>query len=281
MRAASNPGSTGHKWVKKRFIEDGKKFGRVFIPANVNDNEELDKESYIENLMELPPLEREQLLKGDWNISGGGKIFKREWFEILDSAPEVDPKKYIPKVRYWDLAASDGEVSKAYGYKPAYTVGLRMSKYMINGEPLFVIEDVQRLQKTPDDVENKIIDTAARDGKRVEIWMEQEPGSSGIKVIDDYRKVLRGYAFRGQKESGSKVLRANRVAATAGAGKIKLLKGAWNETFLDELEFFPEDRIKDQVDAFSGAFDKLNNYASYSVIPTAVGAEQNSYWQTV
>jgi predicted phage terminase large subunit-like protein len=281
MRSASNPGASGHLWVKKRFIEDHKVKDRIFIPASMYDNKYLDTVGYLENLNELNPLERARLLNGDWSMSGGGQIFKREWFEILDVLPETK-SRFVPRVRYWDLAATDATVSKAYGYEPAYTVGLRMARYKdLNNEDLYVIEDVQRFQKTPDDVEAKIKEVAKNDGKNVDIWMEQEPGSAGINTINYYRKTLQGYSFRGQKETGSKVLRANRVAATAGAGKIKLLKGIWNEAFLDEMEFFPEIKLKDQVDAFSGAFDKLHNYASYSVIPTAVGQESDSYWAGV
>lgn len=278
MRSGSNPGGVGAQWVKQRFLTDeGKAKGRVFIPAVLRDNPSLDLESYIPNLMNLDPVTREQLLNGDWSITGGGKIFKREWFEILDSLPAVEGK-FIPKARYWDLAATDVNEARQYNYKPAFTVGLKMSRYMINKTPLFIIEDVKRFQKTPDGVEAEIKKTALEDGKNIDIWMEEEPGSSGKNTINYYQKVLQGYSFRGQKETGSKILRANRVAATAGAGKIKLLKGIWNNDFLDEVDFFPDGRIKDQVDAFSGVWDKLQNFASYSLIPTAVGMEINSYW---
>lgn len=280
MRSASNPGGVGAQWVKKRFLTEGKDKGRVFIPAVMYDNPYLDTETYLESLNQLDPVTREQLLRGDWTITGGGKIFKREWFEILERLPEAG-NKFIPRVRYWDLAATDANISKNYGYSPAFTVGLRMLKYKINNNDIFVIDDVKRFQKTPDEVEIEIKRAASEDGKNTDIWMEMEPGSSGIKVIEDYQKALKGYSFRGQKETGSKVLRANRVAATAGAGKIKLLKGIWNEAFLDEVDFFPDGRIKDQVDAFSGAFDKLNNFAAYSLIPIAVGNEQNNYWDVI
>ena len=279
MRSASNPGAAGHLWVKKRFIDGDKIEGRVFIPASMYDNPYLDTASYLENLNELNPLERARLLNGDWNMSGGGQIFKRDWFEILDTLPET-VSKYIPRVRYWDLAATDANVSSKYNYTPAYTVGLRMAKYKdVFKNDLFVIEDVQRFQKHPDGVEAEILKTAISDGRNVDIWQEEEPGSAGKGVINHYIKSLHGYAFRGARETGSKVVRANRVSSTAGQGKVKLLKGVWNEDFLDEVEFFPDGPFKDQIDCLSGAFDKLSHFASYSVIPTAVGAEKQSYWQ--
>jgi predicted phage terminase large subunit-like protein len=207
-------------------------------------------------------------------MSGGGLIFQRNWFESIPKLPNTT--KYIPRVRYWDLAATDANVTKKSGYQPAFTVGLKMCKI----DDAFYIEDVKRFQRNPNDVEKEILRTAEEDGKNVEIWMEKEPGSSGEKVIDDYKKTLKGFSFRGQKETGSKILRANRAAADAGHFKIKLISGYWNNEFLDELEFFPDSKFKDQVDAFSGAYDKLVNFAGYNVIPRAVGAEQQSYWST-
>jgi predicted phage terminase large subunit-like protein len=150
-----------------------------------------------------------------------------------------------------------------------------MRKY----KDFFVVDDVRRFQKNPNDVEAEILSTAISDGKNVEIWMEQEPGSAGINSINNYEKLLSKFTFRGQKETGSKVLRASKTAADAGNGKIKILQGIWNMDFLDELDFFPDSRFKDQVDALSGAHDKLNNFVSYKVMPVAVGAEQGSYWQ--
>jgi len=268
---------SGNSWVKKRFLTEGRAKGRVFIPAVLSDNKYLDYDSYVENLNELSPLEREQLLNGDWEINSGGKVFKREWFEIIDKLPETT--NHITRVRYWDMAASEENKIKGYGYDPAFTVGLKMAKIVRKGQKdLYVIEDIKRFQKLPDDVEATILATAMDDGRDVEIWMEQEPASSGKTVINDYVKTLKGYTFRGQKEGGSKVLRASKVAATAGNGCVKLLHGHWNDAYLDEIEYFPDSKYKDQVDCTSGAFDKLRFFAGYAVLPAAIAQETGSYW---
>ena len=271
VRSGSNPGGPGHEWVKQRFLIEGPSKGRIFIPAIMQDNIYLDVEDYLISMEETDPLVRERLVNGDWSISGGGKVFKREWFEVLRHLPQTT--SYIPTVRYWDLAATERGQGKR-GYEPAYTVGLRMKRY----KDFFLIDDIRRFQKNPNDVEREILSTAISDGKSTEIWMEMEPGSAGINSINNYKKLLSKFTFRGQQESGSKVLRATKSAADAGNGKIKILQGIWNNPFLDEVDFFPDSHFKDQVDALSGAHDKLNNFASYSIIPVAVGAEQGSYW---
>jgi predicted phage terminase large subunit-like protein len=279
FRSTSNPGGIGHFWVRKRFLKEPfskRGIRRVFIPAVLSDNQHIDQDSYIENLEEMNPLEMAQLLNGDWEMSSGGKVFKREWFEIIDKLPETS--QHIVRVRYWDMAASEKNQSRN-GYDPAFTVGLKMAKIKNKGQKdIYVIENVRRFQKLPDDVEAEIVSTAYSDGRDTEIWMEEEPGSSGKTVINDYVKTLKGFTFRGQKEGGSKVLRASKVSATAGRGEIKIMRGAWNEPFLDEVEYFPDSKYKDQVDCLSGAFDKLRFFASYSVLPVAIEQESGSYW---
>jgi len=67
-----------------------------------------------------------------------------------------------------------------------------------------------------------------------------------------------GYTFRGHKTTGSKEIRAQPVSSAAEAGNVKLVSGAWNSDFLDEVELFPHGRYDDQVDAVSGAFLMLS-----------------------
>ena len=267
MRSASNPGGIGHDWVKRRFLLIGK---GIFIPALMEDNKFLDIDSYEESLAELDSITKEQLRYGNWDVKQEGSMFDRKWFEIIK--PYDVPQEYINKVRYWDLAASDPKTSKSKD--PAWTAGLKMSEQ--NG--IYYIEDIVRIRKTPGVVENTIRATAKFDGYTTDIWMEQEPGSAGVNTIDHYsREILKDFTFRGQKETGAKALRAMKPSAAAEQGRIKLVEGAWNDDFLDELEVFPGGRYKDQADALSGAYDKLKNYINYKHIPIEVGTS-TAHW---
>jgi predicted phage terminase large subunit-like protein len=241
MRAASNPGGVGHEWVKQRFVVGDK----PFVPASLDDNPYIDREEYIKSLMHLDPITREQLLKGDWTAREAGNKFKREWFEIVDSYPAD-----IRQVRYWDLAATEPKPGK----DPDWTVGALLGEK----DGIYYIIDIKRTRATPQGVEKLIKQTAELDGKRVTIYMEQEPGSSGVNTIDYYRRrVLAGFAFYGNKTTGSKEIRANPVSSAAEAGNVKLVRGPWINDFLDEAELFPNGAHDDQVDAVSGAFEML------------------------
>ena len=245
MRSASNPGGVGHDWVKARFI-NAHNSERVFVSAKLADNPSLDATSYIRGLDELDPITRQQLLNGDWTARQGGEKFRREWFDIVDTAPDD-----MRSIRYWDLAATVPEA----GSDPDWTCGAKVG---LSRNGSFYIADVQRFRLTPMYVEQRIAQAAKMDLMRTAVRMEQEPGASGVNTIDHYaRRVLLGYDFRGVKTTGEKADRANPVASAAERRQVKVVQGIWNAALLDELESFPLGAHDDQVDAVSGAFGEL------------------------
>jgi len=174
----------------------------------------------------------------------GGALFDRAWFEILPAAPAEE--QIAERVRYWDRA------STARGGD--WTAGVRMAR---TAGGLFVIEDVQRGQWSPAERDAVIRQTAQLDGPEVRIWIEQEPGASGVDAIHHAVRMLAGYAVQGDRATGDKRLRAEPLADQARVGNVRLVAGAWNRAFLDELCSFPHGPHDDQVDATAGAFAKL------------------------
>lgn len=251
MRAASNPGDIGHAWVKARFITptraEMRGFSRFFIPALLEDNPHVDQPAYEDSLKELDPITYEQLRHGNWDMEIAGNFFKRESFTFIAAAPPG------PQVRYWDMAASEPKKNQ----DPDWTVGGLLS--LSNGQ--YYIKGITRFQKTPADTEKIIKQIAEIDGIATKIFMEQEPGASGLIAIDHYaRDILQGYAFTGIKSTGSKTVRAQPLSAAAENGNVKICKDCqWVEDALYELVAFPTKGIHDDiVDALSGAFTQLN-----------------------
>ena len=249
MRAASNPGDIGHDWVKARFIDaKTREKDCLFIPATLEDNPHLDRESYLKSLMKLDPVTREQLLNGNWDIRPEGGLFKQDWFKIVER-DEIPAAAYNHYVRRWDLAATEGGGD--------YTCGLAMCTY----QGIFYVVDLVRGQMGPAEVEESIGNTASQDRAKApahHIRMEQEPGASGKSMIDHYaRKVLVGYRFRGAPASGSKIVRAQPASAAASNHMIRILRAPWNEVFLSEVAAFPTGAHDDIVDVFSGAYADL------------------------
>jgi predicted phage terminase large subunit-like protein len=175
-------------------------------------------------------------------------MFKRHWFKIIDVAPVVQSR-----VRRWDLAAS--EVSKTLT-DPDWTAGVDMGR---TREGMFIVFDVERFREGPHATRDRIQRIASQDRARqanMRIVVPQDTGQSGKFQAQDMVRHLAGHNVRAVKESGSKETRAEPFAAQCEAGNVYLVKGKWNEPFIDELCNFPTGH-DDQVDAASGAFEEL------------------------
>jgi PBSX family phage terminase large subunit len=214
--------------------------------ARTKDNPFLPDEFYETVKQQYSSALTAQELEGEFTDLEGA-LFRRDWFPIDDQAPPAEQR-----VRYWDLASTAAEAGK----DPDWTAGVLMQR---SKEKVYHILDVRRVRTTPAGVEALVKQTAETDGKEVSIYMEQEPGSSGVNTIDHYRRfVLAGWSFKGERPTGEKAERARPLSSMAEAQNVHLVRGAWNKDFLDEIEVFPLGKHDDQVDAAVGAFDKLS-----------------------
>lgn len=225
---------------------------RVFFPARVEDNPTLMNADpgYINRLMGLDQVRRAQLRRGDWMVRpAAGLYFKRTWFKFID-APASDA---LRTVRYWDFAGT--EPNPKMGNDPDWTIGLKL-QLLANGN--MVIADVQRDRVSPGAVEELVKATAELDGKGVPVWMGEDAGQAGKHQVSTYVKLLNGWIVHGFKETGDKVTRAGPISAQCERGHVSLVRGRWNEPFLQILEAFPTKGIHDDdVDALSGAHSVL------------------------
>ena len=170
-----------------------------------------------------------------------GGMFKRSWFVISQAAPAE-----AARVRYWDKAGSAGTGD--------YSVGVRMAR---SAQGIFYVEDVQRGQWSNLERNRLMRQTAELDGQEVDIWCEQEPGSGGKESAELTVRLLAGFNVHVEPVTGDKQYRAGPYAAQAEAGNVHLVTAAWNASYIQELADFPFGGHNDQVDASSGAFNKL------------------------
>jgi len=249
MRAASNPAPN---WVRQRFIVEGQEHNRVFVPSMLTDNPGIDAESYRLSLSALDPIERRRLEQGDWWATTLGSMFERESIILVDYNEIPQLSSSARAVRFWDMAATEPSSTNV---DPDWTVGT----LALFDQGICYILDVKRARVKSDKVEKLIAQTAYEDGMSVAIRVEQEPGSSGKALIDQYaRYVLPGYDFQGIRVTGDKLTRARPFAAAIVNGNVRVVRGSWLTDWLDELSSFPEScSHDDQVDSAVGAFSFL------------------------
>lgn len=174
----------------------------------------------------------------------GGGMFKVENFQYIQQMPSQT--HILKTIRYWDKAATaeDG----------AYTVGVKLAKLSNNK---LVIMDVVRGQWSAERRERIIRQTAEADGRNVEIFIEQEPGSGGKESAEATIRNLSGFVCRPDLPHGDKVFRADPLSVQVNNGNVLLLQGHWNESLKGEFEFFPFGTYKDQVDGTAAGFNLL------------------------
>jgi predicted phage terminase large subunit-like protein len=233
----------------------------TFILSTVYDNQILLKldPGYLANLQALPYVDRERLLGdaergGNWKIKpSAGKIFNRAWFEIVDAVPAGGHE-----VRFWDLAATEK--------KTADSTASCKGK-IVRG--IVYILDATNEKIDPARTDITIKNTAIQDGKNVTIRFEQEGGASGKR--DSYHLVtmLAGYDVRGEPPQGDKIMRAKPLSAQALAGNVKLLRGSWNERWLNQMHGQPDLAHDDDMDAASGMYNELSGGGRTSINATA------------
>ncbi len=241
----------------EKFGSDAMPKSLTFIPASVFDNQILLQRDpgYLANLKALPLVERKRLLEGNWKIRpSAGLYFRVEWFEVIEAAPAD-----LKIVRYWDRAATEPSSSNP---DPDWTAGVKMG---VDKQGVFYILDVARFRATPLAVRQAIRNTCTQDGVKIQAGLEQDPGQAGKVEVQDLIRFLAGFHARAYLAENNKVTRAEPLSAQAERGNVKLLRGAWNRAFLDELMNFPEGLHDDQVDGASGAFRMLTNRAEVKI----------------
>jgi phage uncharacterized protein (putative large terminase), C-terminal domain len=225
----------------------------TFVVSTVYDNEILLKKdpSYLANLQALSFVDRARLLGdkqrgGNWKIvPAAGKIFNKSWFEIVDAVPAGGTT-----VRFWDLAATAKKMKKD---DPDFTASVKMKRV----RDIYYVLDCSAEQIDPAKTDDAMKNTASQDGPTVAQRWEHEGGASGKRDNVHIVTMLVGYDGVGVPPQGDKITRAKALAAQSLAGNVKLVRGAWNEMWLNHMHGQPDLPHDDIMDASSGAFNEL------------------------
>lgn len=269
IRSASNPGNIGHEWVKARFVLCQPEFqigffrregdidvpcepthedalSRQYIPAKLKDNPKLLERdpTYKARLRQLPLIERERLLNGDWDILLAGNVFHTEWFKRIPAAPEG-----LRWVRYWDLAAS---VKTAADYTASVAVATDDAANLY-------FRDMVRIKREWPDARTIIKATMLSEPWVVEHGIEKK--MHGLAATQELTRDpdLINVRIKEQEVTNDKLSRALAWSHRAESGKVYLVDGPWVSAFLAECAAFDGEGKShdDQVDTASGGVGML------------------------
>jgi len=247
--------------------EGGDRWEVLHLPAIADTDDDpllrLPGEALWPEWVSLEELERKRAVIGERDFAAlfqgrprpaEGALFKVGMIGKIQ-LHEVPRKAEV--VRGWDLAATEQKPGQKSG-GPAWTCGVKLMRAPTEaGTDSYLVLDVVRFRGGPEEVAETILRTAKDDGQQVKISLPQDPGQSGKVQAFWMTQLLSGYNVVTSPESGSKVERANPVAAQANVGNLKMVEAPWNAAFIDELAAFPSSLFKDQVDALSRAFAEV------------------------
>lgn len=186
---------------------------------------------------ELPAFVFEQEVLARF-VTLDGALFRREWFPIVDHAPEG-----LRWVRYWDLAAS---VKTSADYTASAAVAL-------GDDGTVYVRDMVRGRWEWPDARRVLVQTMTAEPATIHAI---EEAMHGMAAIQDLRREpsIAGVTLRGVRVDKDKLTRAMPWAARAEARKVALVRGAWVGAFLDEACMFDGSGTghDDQIDTVSG-----------------------------
>jgi predicted phage terminase large subunit-like protein len=232
----------------------------IVIPAIAEENDILGRPPGTPLFAERYPLEDLLELKDELGSfffnalyqqrpeNDAGKLTDRNWIKYLSVIPDLSGFKLA---RIWDLAATDDGGD--------YMVGSLMAYHPQRDVTILI--DVKRAQLGPLKVESLVARTAQEDGPNVQIYIEQEPGSSGKLLVANYAaNILKGYPVEGVPASpkNNKVTRAQPFLAAVEAGRVYLIQAPWNKVWADEYDSFPAVEHDDQIDTAGIGYTMLS-----------------------
>jgi phage terminase large subunit-like protein len=151
-----------------------------------------------------------------------GGAFKQSWFTFVDLP---DLRTGLFDISYWDLGGSEAGA----GGDPTVRVKMRF-----HGTGDITILNVTRFFKTPAPRDRMIRDIVETDGIATAQWGPQDPAAAGKAEAWHFRTLLEGYNVHTEPVNGELQVLAGPYQSALEVGHIKLLRGEWNKSFIDE-----------------------------------------------
>ncbi len=195
-----------------------------------------------------------------------GGVFVPKMITLVDAVPAGT--RYV---RGWDLAGTAID-PRHPDREPAWTAGVKLGRTPAGR---YVIVDVDRFREKPHIVEQRIAINIKNDGWGVEQSIPQDPGQAGKAQVAYLARRFAGARLHFSPETGRKEVRAGPFAAQVNVGNVDMLRAAWNQALINEMESFSgeeygEDKRRiflDQIDALSRAFARLQAPIAHREVP--------------
>ncbi len=246
--------------------ESGEGYIYIRLPALAEENDPLgrrEREPLWQSHFPFRFLKQKRRMMGEydwWSMYQGlprppeGNLLKRHYFKIVDHAPPN-----IRWVRYWDLATSEDR-------KADFTATIKGG--MDDRGNVFLDKCWRDRMEWPD-VRKEII-TVCRTETGVLTGVESVGMQKGMIQALWRDKALVGYGIIAVPSVDDKRIRAIPLSTRGDIGKLYLVKGDWNEDFIEEAVDFPNGEHDDRIDCATGVMSLLTMYYGDELLNTEI-----------
>ncbi len=185
-----------------------------------------------------------------------GQVFERKWFKVIDER-DLPAGKYFA-IWYWDKAATPGGGD--------YSAGVLMAKPMDPNAPkvVYILDAVrgqwaayERHQQMKKAYERSMKRWGERFVSRPVIWHQRDPAAAGLDSAQATNLALLPYPSRHELTSAKTMDEVDPwIGALQGDG-VRLVRGGWNQPFIDEHITFPKGKNDDWVDVGATGYKRL------------------------
>lgn len=164
-----------------------------------------------------------------------GNMMKMEWFEIINS---FNPANYKYEIFI------DGAYTNKTNNDPSaiMLIAYNKNEIIIINSTTVRMELFELLEYFP-----KYCDVQNFDKRKGKVWIE--PKASGKSLKSMFQKSgFNAIEIPNKQVSIGKISRVEDCAPSIQGGKVKVVKGAWNNAFFEEVASFPNGKHDDQVD---------------------------------
>ncbi len=236
----------------------------IKLPAEITEKtkpvpEELSKH-YKDNLLDPIRLDRKALEEAKVDLgtrgyngqflenptSEGGDIFKKEWFNIisLDAFSKIKNRQRIPVHFFLDTAYTENNENDPTGIIPTCKIG----------NDLYIL-DARKWYKEFPELIKEIPSYVLSHGYDAASTIRIEPKASGKSVIQTLKRFSKLNVTETPTPKEDKKTRAYAASPFVECGRVFLVEGFWNESFLEEVCGFPNAEHDEYVDLLGYAVD--------------------------
>ena len=230
---------------------------RYFVPSRIQDNPSIDMAEYLRSLINLPPVERYRLEKGDWTVSELGDLFKPEWARyytrrgdhfVLHRPDQSDIICPIQELTFFVTADTASKEKTTADFTAISTWAFHQRSGCI-----LLIHSLMSRMEVPRIADAILAQSAACQADFVMI----EEAQCGIGVVQELRGIKgKGIAVLSYNPNGSdKIARSTTAQVKMAAGQIFFPAGSpgWLTEPWAQLIGFPQATHDDFVDTLSMA----------------------------